>query len=153
MWGWRISARTRTGSVIMVAAAASGGASNSTSTSTHSGLTACSAKRSRATSPLSPRAAPERRGQDEWSDGRAVSVRLAAGGSAPSRLLGGLEVPEHHGERQMPVRTVDVGVLLGRPVRPVARIHRDTVVVVRERDVGQLGNPDLHGLAEQLGEL
>src|SRR6267378_5569197 len=50
----------------------------------------------------------------------------------------------------MPEGAVDVGVLLRRPVRPVRRVHRNAVEVVHERDVGKLGDPDLHGLAEQL---
>ena len=41
---------------------------------------------------------------------------------------------------QVPERLVDVGVVLGRPARPVRRVHGDAVVELGDLDVRQLGS-------------
>ena len=58
--------------------------------------------------------------------------------------------PEQHQEPSvMPVGAVDIGVFRRRPVFPISLVVRDAVIPLHDRDRGQLGQPDFHGLAKE----
>jgi hypothetical protein len=65
------------------------------------------------------------------------------------KLLRGLQVEERDRDGQVPGRRV-VRILVIRPVGPVGGVHTQAVEPLGDRNLGQLGEPDGHGLVEEV---
>ena len=68
-------------------------------------------------------------------------------------LLNCFQIQAKKRECPVPESAVQVRVVLGRPVGPVSLVHGNAVQPLDDWNVNHIGPVDLHGLAEQVGDL